>query len=254
MRTIPPGSRTAIDHPAATFKACTATMVPQGPDQWLALVATTQTYLAGLANGDTPSPGEREAWDEFYRSFAPVVRRQARSRGRERSIVPDDDATQEVWLKVVERLETFRIDASLGSFPGWLRAVARRRSADRRRAAARSPFPATWDTPPVDHIGTEVDPAEACERAEDRAYLAHWLDRLRAEVSPLDYRILHLRSIEDRSAGEVGRLVGLSTGHVRVRHHRMLRRLRQLATGADRPKDEEKFGRRVTPTLISTCS
>ena len=209
--------------------ACTATAIPQGPGGRLALVATTQSYLACLAGGVAPAPDERLAWEEFYRSFAPIVRREARSRGPGRAAMPDDDANQEIWLKVVERLETFRVDASLGSFPGWLQVIARRRMADRRREAVRRPFPATWETPPVDRAGAEIDPADACARVEARMHLVGLLERLRAEVSPLNYRVLHLRSIEERPVAEVGRLVGLSPKQVRVRHHRMMSTLRRLA-------------------------
>lgn len=254
MLTIPPDSRTAIDPPATPLVSCTRDAKPTAADRELALIAATQTYLACPASDGTLFPDRQRTWDEFYRAAAPAVgRAAARGRGRGRATMPWVDAQQEIWLRVVERLGSFRVDAGLGSFSGWLGTVARRCLVDHRRLDARRPFPATWGAAPVDLAGPEADPAEACERAEERAQLARWLARLRSETSSLDYRILHLRSIEERSASEVGRLVGLSAGHVRVRHHRILQRLRQLAKASGRPEMEEIFGRSVTPNLVSAC-
>lgn len=238
MRTIPPDSRIAADRPATSLVMRISTTPPREPDHGLAPIASTQAYLVCMAAGGIPGPDQRAAWDEFYRSFAPDVRREARGRGRAATLAAD--AEQDIWLRVVERLGSFRIDASLGSFPGWLRAVARRRMADRRRVAARRPFPTTWDEPPVHLAGAGMDPADACERAEERARLGGLLERLRAEVSALNYRILHLRSLEERPVSEVGRLVGRSPAQVRARHHRMLERLRRLAGAAGPEKGPEK--------------
>ena len=255
QRTIPPDSRTAmfctIGPPAILVS--TALAAPSPVDDPV-LVGAAQSYLTCLTAGATPGPALRPAWDEFHRSCAPLVDRAARGRRGDRGT--DADASQEIWLALVERLGSFRVDAGAGSFPGWLRTVARRRLIDRRRAEARRPFPATWDEPPVHVAGAEPDPAEACERAEERTRLGELLARLRVEVSALNYRVLHLRAIEERSPGEVGRLVGLSAEQVRVRHHRMLERLRRLAgsSRAGGAKDSEKNpDRRATPTLLATC-
>ena len=237
---------------ATPFMAQSSTVIHRESDDDLSLVASTQTYLVHLASGGTPTNNQHVAWNEFYHSCAPAIRREARDRDGNRTTTHNADAEQDIWLTVVEQLGTFRIDASLGSFPGWLRTVARRRMADRRRVATRRPFPTTWHEPPVHLTGVEVDPAVACEQADERVHLASLLERIHLEVSSLNYRILHLRSIEERPVAEVGRLVGCSPEQVRVRHHRMLKRLRRLAGVAEAEKKSKNSGRRATPERLVT--
>ena len=253
MRTIPPDSRTAIAYSDTSFVTWTSTQIPREPADRLTLVASTQTYLACVLAGVVPVADQRQAWDEFYRSYAPVVHREARGRHRCRDTSLAADAQQDIWLAIVERLGSFRIDAGLGSFPGWLRTVARRCLADGCRAEIRRPVPRTWDAPPIHLAGPEVDPAEACERADDQARLASLLKRLHSEVSVLNYRVLHLRSIEERSAAEVGHLLGLTAEQVRVRHHRMLGRLRSMAGEVAPQKNQKISPRRATPGRLVTC-
>lgn len=223
MRT-PPTDRQTIPAQANATDSITS---PSPTDDELALVNSTQSYLACRAIGDKPGADQVRAWDDFYRHHAPIVGQLARA--GDKATATRADAEQDIWMALVMRLESFRVDATLGSFPGWLRTVARRRLLDRRRAGLRRPVPRTWDEPPTDLMGSEVDPAESYERAEERAVVNRLLERLRVEVTPLNYRVLHLRSIEERTPTEVAGLVGLSAEQVRVRHHRMLTRLRGLA-------------------------
>ncbi len=191
------------------------------------LVEATRAYLACLESGDDPGPMLTSAWDQFYRTYAPIVVRLARHRCP--ATGDPDDGAQDVWQAIVAGLVTFRPDPACGPFQAWLLVVARRRLADQWRSDARKIHPVIWDTPP-DHLeGIEPDPAITCERNDERAYAANLLIKLQDQASSLSYRILHLRAIEGRTVPEVARLVGLTAGQVRVRHHRMLAKLRRLA-------------------------
>jgi RNA polymerase sigma factor (sigma-70 family) len=197
----------------------------------LALVETTRAYLACLAGGGVPGPALASAWDEFYRTYAPLVVRIVRRRcGRAGD--PDDRA-QDVWQAIVTRLVAFRPDPTRGPFRAWVLVVAQRRLADRLRGDARKIQPMTWDEPPNHVEGAEEDPAVTCERDDERALFAGLLAQLRTQVTPLSYRVLQLRVLEGRAVSEVARQVGLTADQVRARHHRTVAKLRRLAGPAE---------------------
>lgn len=197
----------------------------------LALAETTRAYLACLAGGGVPGPALASAWDEFYRTYAPLVVRIVRRRcGRAGD--PDDRA-QDIWQAIVTRLVAFRPDPTRGPFRAWLLVVAHRRLTDRLRRDARKIRLMAWDEPP-DHVeGAEEDPAVTCERDDERAIFAGLLDQLRTQVTPLSYRVLQLRALDGRAVSEVARLVGLTAAQVRARHHRTVVKLRRLAGAAE---------------------
>lgn len=226
--------------------ACGTQPSPEEAD--LVLVETTRTYLACLARGGVPGPALASAWDEFYRTYAPLVVRIVRRRC---GMAGDqDDRAQDVWQAIVTRLATFRPDPARGPFRAWLLVVARRRLADRLRGDARKIRPMIWDEPP-DHVeGAEEDPAVTCERDDERALFTGLLALLRTQVTPLSYRVLQLRVLEGRAVSEVARLVGLTADQVRARHHRTVVKLRRLAgTAEDRdPAPARKISRKFPTT------
>lgn len=72
--------------------------------------------LVGLANA-----GDRAAWDELVERFAPLVWSVCTRFGMAREDV--EEAGQNVWLILVEKLPTLREPAAL---PGWLATTTRR--------------------------------------------------------------------------------------------------------------------------------
>ena len=70
-------------------------------------------------------------YDRYVDSIFAVARRSTSDRGAAEEVV------QETFLALWDRAETF--DPAMGSVGGWLRAIARNRSVDRLRAAARRP-------------------------------------------------------------------------------------------------------------------
>lgn len=248
--TIPPDSLSSPDQYPGRFghepPACGGgrSAVEAGLD----LVETTQDYLACLAGGCVPGPTLASAWDEFYRTYMPLVLRVVRRRCGLAG--EPDDMVQDVWLAIVAHLAAFRPDPARGPFRAWLLVVARRRLADRLRGDLRKIRPTGWADPP-DHIeGAEEDPAVICERDDERAFLAALLATLRAQVMPLSYRILQMRALEGRAVPEVASLVGLTADQVRARHHRTVAKLRRLAGQAE-GHDPERT-RRVSENLRSS--
>jgi len=140
---------------------------------------------------------------------------------------PDDaaDVTQDVYLRVVRKLSSFRHEAS---FTTWLNRVTtnvamsalKRRT---RRVAVEGAIipPDTRDPSP--------DPAE---RAETVA-LAQRLERLIAELPQGQRQVLVLRDLYGQSTDEVADAMGLTPGAVKVRLFRARERLKAELESAE---------------------
>jgi RNA polymerase sigma factor (sigma-70 family) len=79
------------------------------------------------------SNGDKQAWDEIVERYAPLIWSICR---RYRLGDADaEDVGQNVWLKLVDQLETIRVPAAL---PGWLATTTRRECGRIVRAAPRA--------------------------------------------------------------------------------------------------------------------
>ncbi len=129
-----------------------------------------------------------------------------------------EDATQETLVAMVEAVTRFRGDAS--AFSTYVFGIASNKVSMAQRAGGRRPVP-TNDVAVLDQAK-----GEAPVRGDGRLDL---LDQL----PDRDREILILRLVEEMSAQEVGDVLGMSAGAVRVAQHRALTTLRaQLAAKA----------------------
>ena len=139
-----------------------------------------------------------------------------------------EDATQEVFLRVIRHRERFD---PTRRFSTWLYTVARHYCLNEARAAARR-FELVTDTPPeaaaAAHGGTP--PAANGPRALGAAELA---DRLRQAVAALpepQRSAFVLREVDGLEYADVAAVLHEAEGAVRVQVHRAKARLRQLLT------------------------
>jgi RNA polymerase sigma-70 factor (ECF subfamily) len=148
--------------------------------------------------------GDREAFDQLYKLFAPLVHGIALSR------VPYDEAqdvVQDVFLAAYRNLHTLRDKAAFGA---WLARIARNQSAEYYR----HPRPAEELT---DDIRDSSD-----HRGEAREILTT------IRTMPAAYReTLILRLVEGMTGDEIADQTGLTPDSVRVNLHRGMRMLRQ---------------------------
>ena len=148
--------------------------------------------------------GDEEAFNEIYRSYAPMVHGILLSR------VPYDDVKdlmQEVFLSAYKHLDTVREPGSLG---GWLAQITRNRAVEHYRTAK------TGQELPDDLQGREEKKAEAIEI----------MDTIRS--LPDAYReTLVLRLVEGMSGNEIAARTGLKPESVRVNLHRGMEMLRR---------------------------
>jgi RNA polymerase sigma-70 factor, ECF subfamily len=137
-----------------------------------------------------------------------------------RVIAPEaaEDIAADTWVQVVRGLAAFHGDEA--AWRAWLFTIARRRAIDEGRRRSRRPVisvPEVADVTSPDN----PDPADlVLEQLSTRAAVAliATLPRLQAEV-------ILLRVVAGLDTPTVARLVGRSTGAVRVAAHRGLRQL-----------------------------
>jgi RNA polymerase sigma factor (sigma-70 family) len=195
-------------------------------ETFLPLLHDTQAYLQQLLDQKVPDSVLSVAWDEFYRVYDDLIRRFVIS--REIPSADVDDCVQEVWREVILRLVDFQRPADRPGLRAWLYTLVRAKTAnvlrDRAKRAADSIEQATA-------AGREpsqgaADPANLFEQKWELALLESSLEELRQQISDVNYRILRMRLLEERSVAEVAAQLELSPEQVRYRYHRVIRKLK----------------------------
>jgi RNA polymerase sigma-70 factor (ECF subfamily) len=165
--------------------------------------------------------GSEAAFSRLWRNANPALLRYLRV------IVPgaEEDIAAETWVHVVRGLASFRGDEQ--AWRAWLFTTARRRAIDLARHRSRRPETALDDVTAA-QLPSSTDSAEAAMENLSTAAaigLLAGLPRLQAEV-------ILLRVVAGLDTESVARMLGKSSGAVRVAAHRGLRRLAQITADA----------------------
>ena len=139
---------------------------------------------------------------------------------RERSVA--EDLVQEVFVRMLKYRATYREDAE---FTPWMFRLARNAATDLWRARPKE-LPADENLP--EPAADLPHPADAMEEIDRRRRLAKALDRLPAEKREL----LLLARFSGMRYDEIGELLGVSVGAVKVRVHRAMKDLKSVFDGA----------------------
>jgi RNA polymerase sigma-70 factor, ECF subfamily len=150
------------------------------------------------------------------------------------------EVVQETFLALWNRGELF--DPSRGALATWLVTIARNRSIDRLRSAARHERAITfasfgrvetddvsvaeWLTTSGDLIGAagpEPDPEDALASAETRASI----ERAIASLAPVERSVIELAYVGGLSQSEIAARLGWPIGTVKTRTRRALAHLRE---------------------------
>ena len=160
--------------------------------------------------------GDEEAFARLWRDTQPSLLRYLRVGGP-----VADDVAADTWVCVIEGLGRFRGDER--GFRAWLFTIARRRQADRHRAAARRPVTPASDRG-LEEVAGPGDPVDVVAAALGTEAAI----RIIAALPPDQAEVVALRVIADLDVRQVARIVGKRPGAVRVLSHRGLRRLAEL--------------------------
>lgn len=184
-----------------------------------AIAGSTDADLARAVAARSPELGEA-AEGELYRRFAPRVRLYGLRHLRDEEAARD--LVQQVMLLTIEKLRggSVRDAAQIGSFVlGVCRMMAKDlKRLEWRREKLRDVFMApTVADDSVRNAMLDVDRLEKC------------LTRL----GERDRLVVLLTFYADKTAGEVGKELGVTEGNVRVIRHRAIERLRSCVTSRD---------------------
>lgn len=148
--------------------------------------------------------GEREAFDEMYRTFAPMVHGIVIAR------VPYDDVqdiVQDVFLTAYRKIDTLRENDALGA---WLVTIARNKAAEFYRKSR-----------PTEELSDEIRGKQAPHNEANEIIAA-------IRSMPGAYReTLVLRLVEGMNGNEIAERTGLKPESVRVNLHRGMQLLRR---------------------------
>lgn len=159
---------------------------------------------------DAARDGEEWAITALWRTYQPALLRYLRTSCDGAA----EDVASEVWMSVGSRLHKFVGDE--GDFRAWLFTLARRRTIDQHRRAARTPLPvAELPEPSSNELDADVERHQALEAA---LRLLEGLSRDQREV-------LLLRVVAGLEVDQVAEMMGKQPGTVRVLHHRALKAL-----------------------------
>lgn len=190
------------------------------------LLADTQSYLEARCWGMPPIPRLVEAWERFYRSYDPLIRRCVA--GYPMTEEDRFDCVQEAWTEVIARLGRFRYDPRRGRLRTWLHALARNKAVDVIRRRHRHPVERLSGEAEGSLPGRDPDPAEDYVRRCERDMVRGAICQLSKKIHQCSYRVVYLRWIEGRTVPEIAVALGLTPQQVHFRHHRAMRKFRRL--------------------------
>jgi RNA polymerase sigma-70 factor (ECF subfamily) len=171
--------------------------------------------------------GEQTAFDAIYARFADPLFHYLYARCGDVGLA--EELTGDLWVRVVEKLPTFRFahQATEASFAAWLYQIARHLLIDtyRKRGAGQVPL---LENVPIRDAPLE----ERAIKAEEQQELRTAVEKL----TPEQREVVLLRFVEGRSHAEVAQLTGRSEGAVKVMQHRALGALARLLKSKPRTK------------------
>jgi len=165
--------------------------------------------LDGIDLIEALKAGDPGALDQFYRNYAEQVLSWAIRLGGPR--LDPEDLAHEVFAIAFKRISTFRGESAIST---WLFAITRNVVANARRKASFWRFVG---------LGEDTDnlPARG-EMADEQLRLLRrrrWVQRALERMKTSQREVLVLMDMEERSAPEVGQMLGIPPGTVYSRLH-----------------------------------
>lgn len=184
--------------------------------------------------------GEEAAWRVIVEVYTPRVYGLVRAHCGRGDLA--EEITQSTFCTIVEKLPAY---AESGKFESWLFRIAMNRLRDEMRRRKRHAASVEDETLTglAESAGAEVRGGAGSSRDQgrggDEAIEDEDLKSLDAAMSRLaepDRRILHLRHVAELSFKQIADVLDQPVGTVLARHHRALKKLRDLMSGGEAAK------------------
>ncbi len=163
--------------------------------------------------------GDADAWRELVGHYAPRVF------GLLRAQCGDDDLAEEIaqstFCTLAAKIEQY---VEAGRFESWLFRIAMNRLRDELRRRKRHALPTESEV----LVGLAGGVADEPDRADARQTAASDLADAMAKLPEADRRVVHLRHFGGLSFKQISELLEEPVGTLLARHHRALRKLRDL--------------------------
>ena len=180
--------------------------------------------------------GDEAGWEKFVLMYGPLVYSWCRRAG----LSPEDagDVSQDVFIKLSNKFDSFQNRRPGDSFRRWLKTVTNNRAKDIQRGQRDRPQARGGTTAQLQmaaHPGGEN--YELCdesndERAEESNHLLRRATELvRADFEPTTWQAFWQTVVESREIADVAADLQLSANAVRVAKSRVRARLRQEMAG-----------------------
>jgi len=195
---------------------------------------TRTSLLVQLRDGEN-----QVAWQEFSRLYGPVIYGFARRRG-----LQDADAAdlmQDVMRSVSSAIGRLDYDRKQGTFRGWLFTITRNKIFNflsARRIRPQGSGDTTTNKMLDQTAAAESDGQDTWELEYQRRIAAIAMEKIKAEFQDSSWQAFWLTAVEGKSAGEVSKQIGLSTGAIYVAKSRVLARLKEEVETLRRQEDE----------------
>jgi RNA polymerase sigma factor (sigma-70 family) len=187
---------------------------------------TSPSLLVRLRDTD-----DQNAWREFVDKYGNRIYHWCRVQGLNGADC--EDATQQVFIRLVHAMKTFRYDPAKGTFRAWLKTTTRYAVADVRRAVGHR-ISATGDSNVQEQIANVPDDGDFVELLTDAMLLEEVESRVHAKVREPHWQA-YLMSKQGRPRLEVAQILNISPGAVSTAVYRIVGQLRLVfqELGAD---------------------
>jgi RNA polymerase sigma-70 factor (ECF subfamily) len=177
---------------------------------------TSPTLLGRLRH----QPADQAAWGEFVERYGPKIYRWCRRWDLQEADA--QDVTQDVLVKLAQKLRTFRYDPS-GSFRAWLKTLTRHAWSDFAAAGAGNSRGVRVVS--LQALGAGEDLVEELKEAFDRELLDEAMARVQLRVESHTWEAFRLTTLEGLSGAEAARRLGIKVATVFVAAGRVRKRL-----------------------------
>lgn len=188
------------------------------------MILNVQAFLLERLSRHTSSAEMTEEWNRFYESYDRIIRRFAMACGMQDCDI--DECSQEVWVAVVNGLNSFELDSSRARFRSWLYGIVRNKAADQVRDRVRHTAVSLNDSSNTFNLEDDLPhPIQNIEAAWRSEVLREALGLIKKKAKPRDFAVFVDRSVRKKPAAAVAEVNDMTEGAVRVVDHRLRKQL-----------------------------
>jgi len=198
--------------------------------------STSVTLLARLG---CACPGQ-QVWNEFVERYGRKIYGWCRHWGLQEADA--EDVTQEVLLKLAEKMRTFCYDPS-GSFRGWLKTLTHHAWQDFVASRRRAGGGGGMEILETLHMATaREDLLQRLEKEFDRELLDTAMQRVRVRVRPHTWEAFRLLALEGLSGAQVAGQLGMKVATAFVAKSKVQKMLQEEMRRLERAEPDPAEG------------